>query len=87
MIPEPSVEEYEECIEAFQDIMAGYGHTSAFDPLVEINGNLHKAYRKMDAEGRLKIKFGIAYASDLEHPEESVRSYGSAAPVFGEKLI
>lgn len=86
LIPEPTVEEFMEAIEGFQNMMTAYGHTAVFDPLVAFDGNLNKAYRKMNEEGRLKIKFALAYSSMPEDPETSLEGYRRGKSMRGGKL-
>lgn len=69
LIPEPTIEEYKKSIMLFQDMMASYGHTAVFDPMVDLDSNMLEAYRELDREGMLKIKFGLAYLSAPENPE------------------
>ncbi len=86
LIPEPTVEEFLEAIEGFQDMMVSYGHTAVFDPLVAFDGNLNKAYRRMNEEGRLKMKFALAYSSMPEDPEGSLEGYRKGRPLKNGKL-
>lgn len=87
LIPEPTVEEYRKSIMIFQDMMAGYGTTAVFDPMVALDSNLLEAYRVMDREGQLKVKFALAYQSDPEAPEVLASRCCETGPFNSGKLI
>ncbi len=86
IVPEPTVDEFKEAIAEFQEMMIRYGHTAVFDPMVDIDGNMIKAYREMSEAGELKIKFGLAYTSDPKQPETSIEQYEKSGPVEEDKL-
>lgn len=75
LIPERSVEECEYIIDLYQKDMARYGIIAAFDPMLDIGTNMHKAYRSMAEKDELKIKFGLAYSSDPQNPQASLDLY------------
>ncbi len=87
LIPEPSVAEYKEAIEVYQNMMASYGHTAVFDPMVDIDGNMHKAYREMSDSGDLKIKCGLAYTSNPDNPMDALQAYKKEEKVRRNRLI
>ena len=86
LVPDVSVEEYKQALMRFQDMMAGYGHTAVFDAMVDLNSNMHQAYREMERAGQLKLKCVLAYTSDPQNPEISLAEYEKEKPVKGQKL-
>ncbi len=86
LVPDASADDYKEALMNFQDMMAGYGHTAVFDAMVDLNSNMHQAYRELNRDEQLKIKCVLAYTSDPENPELSLAQYEKAKVVKEGKL-
>lgn len=86
LIPETSVEDFKLSIVEYQKMMVKYGCTAVFDPMVDINSNLHRAYREMAEEDALLIKVGMAYTSNPEDPMSLIPDYKSIGKSNNNKL-
>ncbi len=75
LIPETSVEDFKLAISEYQQMMVRYGCTATFDPMVDVNSNLHKAYREMAEDDALLIKARMAYSSVPEAPMDLLPAY------------
>ncbi len=75
LIPEKTIENYEELIDLYQNEMVKYGITSVFDPMVDAGSNMHKAFKAMAQKDKLKIKFALAYNSSPKEAAKCLEAY------------
>lgn len=73
--PPLEVEDCKKGVMDYQRIMASYGITNTFDPLIDPSDPYYKAYRELAEENNLIIKVGIAYASYPENPAPMLEVY------------
>jgi predicted amidohydrolase YtcJ len=57
LFPDYTVEQLMQAIEAYQKMAASFGITSAHDATVDVNGNDFNAYKNLEKENRLAMRF------------------------------
>ena len=57
LFPDYTVEQLMQAVEAYQKMAAAFGITTAHDATVDVNGNDFNAYKNLEKEGRLAMRF------------------------------
>ena len=72
LFPDYSVEQLMQAIEAYQKMAAAFGITTAHDATVDVNGNDFNAYKNLEKENRLAMRFRASLFVDPKQGLEQV---------------
>jgi predicted amidohydrolase YtcJ len=72
LFPDYTVEQLMQAIEAYQKMAASFGITTAHDAAVEVGGNDFNAYKNLERENRLRMRFRASLFVDPEKGLEQV---------------
>jgi len=73
LFPDYSVEQLMRALEAYQTMAAAFGITTAHDASVDVGGNDLKAYKNLERQGRLAMRFRASLFVD---PEKGLAQVG-----------
>ncbi len=79
LFPDYTVEQLMQAIEAYQKMAASFGITTAHDATVDVNGNDFNAYKNLEKEKRLAMRFRASLFVDPKQGLEQV------APLVAER--
>jgi predicted amidohydrolase YtcJ len=72
LFPDYTVEQLMQAIEAYQKMAASFGITTAHDATVDVGGNDFNAYKNLEREGRLAMRFRASLFVDPQKGLEQV---------------
>jgi predicted amidohydrolase YtcJ len=72
LFPDYTVEQLMQAIEAYQKMAASFGITTAHDATVDVNGNDFNAYKNLEKENRLAMRFRASLFVDPKQGLEQV---------------
>ncbi len=76
LFPDYSVEQLMQAVEAYQRMAASFGITTTHDAAVDVGGNDLNAYRNLEKEGRLAMRFRASLFVD---PQKGLEQVGQLA--------